>query len=201
MTRLFALLVLLPLLLCDTRTSTCESPRIQLFGDSTQMLAAPYWEARWPGRIVDSAVGQTNSRQLLAGQDGRNQPWPASIVAPVVVVKHGTNDGSAGYGLTPIEVYKANLRRFVRTAGTRVVLETPDPNTERDRGPIAQYAQAMREVASETGAPLIDADACWRAHEGWERFLYDGTHATPEGRAFTVEHCAAPVIDALACHR
>jgi len=163
------------------------------------MLAAPYWQARWPGRVTSNAVGGTNSVQLLAGTDGLNKPWPESVGAAVVVIKHGTNDGTPAYGVTPIDTYKANLRAFA-SIPQFVIFETPDPNTDPSRdAAIPAYTQAMREVAAELHVPLIDTDACWRAHTGWEGFLTDGTHASPEGRQFTVDACVAPVIEAITC--
>lgn len=181
---------------CIAPTST-----IQLFGDSTQLLAAPYWAAKWGPRVTSNAVGSTNSTQLRAGTDGLNKPWPGSVTADWVVIKHGTNDGTAAYGLTPISVYKDNLRFFVAHTGAHVILETPDPSTEAERATsVPPYTAAMREVALELHVPLIDTDTCWRAHAGWESFVaVDGTHANAEGRQFTVDTCVAPVVAALAC--
>lgn len=175
----------------------CRS--VQLFGDSTQLLAAPYWEARWPGLVTSNAVGMTKATQLLAGTDGVNKPWPQSVTADIVVIKHGTNDATPAYGETPIESYKQTLRTLYRSTSARVVFETPDPTLAPDRPDVPLYQAAMREVARELGATLIDTDACWRARPGWEAFLYDGTHATPEGRQYTVEQCVAPVMAAIGC--
>lgn len=181
-------------------SDTCTPPTIQLFGDSTQVLAAPYWMERWGPRVTSNAVGGTTSRQLLAGTDGLNKPWPQSVTSDVVVIKHGTNDATLYYVRTPIEQYKDNLRAFARNTSAFVVFETPDPATTAERSvSVPPYAQAMREVAAELHAPLIDTDACWRKHEGWQGFLYDGTHATAEGSQYTVNVCAAPVVEALSC--
>ncbi len=180
-------------------STPCAPKTLQLFGDSTQMLAAPYWQARYQGTI-SNAVGGTNSVQLRAGTDGLNKPWPQSVVGQVVVIKHGTNDGTAAYGKTPIETYKDNLRFFAANARARVVFETPDPATDPERSTsVPPYTQAMREVAAELQVTLIDTDVCWRNNPQWQSFLTDGTHANAAGLKFTVEQCVAPVMDAMEC--
>jgi len=174
--------------------------KIQLFGDSTQWLAGPYWQARWPGRVINSAVGGTKSTDLLAGIDGVNKPWPQSVMGDIVVIKFGTNDATPARGQTPLPVFKDTLRALFHGTSARVIFETPDPNTDSALRPdVYLYTQAVRDVAKELGTPLIDTDACWRAHPGWEAWLTDGTHASPEGRQFTVDQCVAPVMEALQC--
>ncbi|MEO8113706.1 MAG: GDSL-type esterase/lipase family protein, partial [Phenylobacterium sp.] len=66
----------------------------------------------------------------------------------------------------PVVDYKAYLRRYIevaRRAGGRAVLLTPVTRRNFVEGRIApsfaEYSQGVREVAAETGTPLIDLDA------------------------------------------
>jgi lysophospholipase L1-like esterase len=170
---------------------------IQLYGDSTQWYAAPDWQAQWPGMVTSDAVPGTTSGQLLAGTDGKNPAWPGNVTADLVVIKFGANDCLPWF-FTSVEQYKANLRALVAATSARVVLETPDPTMDPYRPNEGAYTQAMRDVASELHLTLIDTDACWRAYGDWQSFLMaDQEHANPAGRLYTVQHCAAPVIDAI----
>lgn len=165
---------------------------IDLFGDSTNWIAYPYWQSKFGAMVLDHAASGATTVTALAGTDGVNLPWPQSVDAQVVVVNYGLNDGAAGM---PIETYKANLRTMADINAV-IVFETPNPSTHYDSGP---YAQAMREVAAETGAKIIDTQACMLRRSDWSTLLYDGTHPTPEGIQYIVETCATPVIADLGC--
>lgn len=178
--------------------------RIQLFGDSTVDQEAAYWQSKWPGHVISNAVGGTTSAQLRAGTDGSNLPWPNSVddTADYVVIGHGANDSTYAAGST-VEQFKDNLRFFARNAKhAKVIFMTPLPSTTPWRMDVLPpYAQAMRDVAKEVGAMLIDRDTCWRVRPDWQSLLYDGTHATPDGRQWSVANCAAPVIEPLLAPR
>ena len=178
---------------------SCYS-RVQLFGDSTVAQEAPYWQSRWPSTVISNAIGGTTSSQLRNGTDSLNMPWPNSVEAKLIVIGHGTNDGTSFYPATPIATYKDNLRAFAAAPGVRTIFMTPLPNTDPARmDTIPAYAQAMRDVAKELGVSVIDREACWKARADWPTMLYDGTHATPDAREWTVQNCAAPVIEPLLC--
>lgn len=174
--------------------------RIQLFGDSTVDQEAPYWQSQWPGQVVNNAVGGTTSAQLRAGTDGSNLPWPNSVDdnADYIAIGHGANDSTYAAGST-LDQFKDNLRFFAKNAKhAKVIFMTPMPSTTPWRADVLPpYTQAMRDVAKEVGAMLIDRDACWRARADWQTLLYDGTHATPDGRQWSVEHCAAAIVQPL----
>lgn len=165
---------------------------IDLFGDSTNWLAYPYWRAMFGDMVVDRAAKGAKTDTALTGKDGVNQPWPKSVGAQVIVLNYGMNDGASAM---PIATYKANLRKMA-DVHARVVFETPNPSTHYD---VAPYAQAMREVAAESRADVIDTYACMLKRSDWYNLLYDGTHPTPEGLQYIVETCVAPVITQLGC--
>jgi hypothetical protein len=177
----------------------CTPQTIQLFGDSTQHYAAPYWQARY-GDVTDLANPGTDSLQMLTGTDGSGVAWPGLVSAQVVVIKHGTNDANPGFGV-PLATYEADLRFFVANSnGAKVILETPDPSIAAAESTLPSYVDVMRKVAADTHTPLIDTDACWRAQANWQAMLQpDGIHALPAGTQFTVQNCVAPVVDALEC--
>lgn len=172
---------------------------IQLFGDSTQYLAGPYWQQRYGAANVDiQAIPGTTSGQLIAGTDGAHAPWPASTKTAIVVFKFGANDCLPWFN-TSVDQFKANLRVLLKGVKGVAVLETPDPTLDVSRPNEPLYTQAVRDVAAETGTLLIDTDACWRARPGgWVDLIGgDMEHANELGRQFTVTNCVAPVIDAL----
>lgn len=191
--------VMTPVVTQQVARLLCMGPTIQLFGDSTQWLAGPYWQKHYPGRVDNQAVPGTSTAQLLAGTDGHHAEWEhAPVVGDFVVIKFGANDSLSWFNTTP-DQFKANLRELLHGIKGTPVLETPDPTLDVNRPNEPLYAQAVRDVAAEMGVALIDTDACWRARAGgWADLIGPDTeHATEAGRAFTVETCVAPVIDRL----
>jgi hypothetical protein len=179
--------------------------RIVLFGDSTEWQAAPYWQARYPGVVDNEAVSGTGSGQLIDGTDGQHMPWPAPITSvkfgTAAVFQFGANDTLPWFN-TSVDQYKQNLRTLVTSVqalGGMPILETPNPTLDVNRPNEPLYTQAMRDVASELQITLIDTDACWNKRAGgWADLLGpDMEHSTEAGRAWTVDNCVAPVMDAL----
>lgn len=194
------LLVALALTGCGGSDSNEPPPHpvtIQLFGDSTQFLAAPYWQQRY-SLVDDQAVPGTASGQLLMGTDGQHTAWPTPASADIVVIKFGANDCLSWFN-TPVDLFKQHLRALLAGIKGVAVLETPDPTLDVARPDEPAYTQAVRDVATETHTPLIDTDACWRARpDGWADLVGSDTeHANEAGRAYTVTNCVAPVMDSL----
>lgn len=170
---------------------------LQLFGDSTMRNMAPDFLAIFGERVEPRGVGSTTSGDLIAGTDGRNLPWPQSVTADVVLMNHALNDTNPAPLGTPIDQYRANLRRLA-DAPAIVVFVTPNPLREynpltgADPVRVAQYAQAMREVAAETRTPLIDVHTyCLRQPDLAER-LADNVHPDAELRSRIVRDCLLP---------
>jgi lysophospholipase L1-like esterase len=178
----------------------CTPPSIQLFGDSTMAGAAPYWTEAFGDRIESRAAASTNTAQLIAGKDRKNQPWPRSVDSPYYVVNHGLNDPVArpGRPRVNVEQYKENLRVLAQAPGATAIFQTPNPSTfeKRDMEP---YATAMKQVAREYGVRVIDVYSCFQRQPNWRDRIPDGLHPDERGYRFIVENCVAPVVEALPC--
>nr|WP_281387172.1 SGNH/GDSL hydrolase family protein [Jiangella mangrovi] len=104
----------------------------------------------------------------------------------VVVIGLGSNDANEGpAGLTAFRrEYAAVVRQIGDTTGAAVVLQTPPTVTpyRPQSADLDAYADAVREVAAETGSHLVDHHAVWRADgDDALALLVDGLHPGPEG--------------------
>ncbi|NUR89439.1 MAG: SGNH/GDSL hydrolase family protein [Nonomuraea sp.] len=105
----------------------------------------------------------------------------------VTVIGVGTNDAKDTTVAGFLAVMVPLIER-VRQAGSRVALQTPVP------GPIdalPAYAEAIRALAAEQGAALVDHHARWQPVE--PRWYGDPTHPNAEGHRVMAE----TLIDAL----
>lgn len=170
---------------------------IQLFGDSTLRMVGFELVKVYGSRIDNRAVNGSTSTQLIAGTDGLNARWPASVAADVVVIGHGLNDGFAAHQVLTQDEYRANLEQLVdlAPAGVRVVLQTPLPSTAPGRD-MAAYAETMRDVARVRGLHVIDVFACFGTAPDYASLFKDGTHPTDAGLQVMVA-CMRPTLDAL----
>lgn len=186
--------------------AACKPVRIQLFGDSTQwgylaegggVRASVYPELALQQamnerfgigavEVSTRAVSGTNSRMLVEGTDGLNKPWPQSVDADIIVINHGIND--VAYKIN-VETYKNNLRTFA-IAPALVVFETPLPVSTA----TVSYDDAMREVAAEVKAPLIDSRKYVQSLPDWWQYALDGVHATSEGYSAIARNAKFPVL-------
>jgi lysophospholipase L1-like esterase len=112
----------------------------------------PKYEVTNEGASGSTACG------LLRGEDGKHPAWDEQLDkrkdGKWVILNHGINDRKT-YG-ADTSTYKDCLRQLVQKAkakGREVILETPNPIVPYN---LDDYAQAMRDVAKETGAPVID---------------------------------------------
>lgn len=183
---------------------TAKVVKIQLFGDSTQAGATRSgFVDRSPARLLqghmdfmfgpgivvveDRAASGTTLHQLINGQDGRNELWPRSVEADIVVVNHGINDLTHGESE---ETYKADLGRLRLTSAT-LVLETPNPIREPG---IESRVQTMRAIARELRVPLADAYAAVVAVPNWSAYLSDWAHPTQALYEYIVRVSLIPVL-------
>lgn len=147
----------------------------------------------WSGKpviVVNEGRGGTNSLQLLNGTDvsgglPSHLPWYQEMArspAHVVSINHSINDRAR-----PLADFKATMKTLTLIAqnyGKVVVLETANPivhgTTFSDTFNLADHAaraQAVREVADETGAILCDQYA-YIMDNGYATLAYlpDGIH-------------------------
>ncbi|MEN6546810.1 MAG: GDSL-type esterase/lipase family protein [Armatimonadia bacterium] len=139
--------------------------------------------------------------------------------APLLVtIMYATNDAAVDQGHTasrlPLAVYEENLRvmvRMVRQQGATAVLMTPIPlgrkfaymawSPYREQGPnwaMLPYVQAVRRVAVEEAAPVVDHFAQWAElalmGKDLDELMLDGCHPNPEGQKVVAE-AMLPVVE------
>lgn len=152
-----------------------------------------------PAHVHNLGIGGERTDQALA----RLERDVISQRPHVVTVMYGTNDswvdrGKTGSRLTESE-YETNLREIVRqlqAARIQVVLMTEpkfaenNPRNGLGEEPnlrLARYVELCRQVARETGTPLVDHFGGWDAEQRRGRILQpwttDGCHPTPDGHA------------------
>lgn len=160
--------------------------------------------------VVNSGVAGSTAEDVLGEFD-----WRAGRFAPdVIFVMFGTNDMLAG--ADDVRGFSYRLDQIVqrgRDVGATVVLQTPPPVlAEGTRTPelMAAYAAAVRSVADEVGAVVVDHAAAWAdaaaaldaevAPGGW---LDDSFHPGARGhRAMAVtllETCGIASSDSAVC--
>jgi lysophospholipase L1-like esterase len=108
--------------------------------------------------VRNEGVNGSTACQLLNGTDGTHPAWDtqmASSKASVVILNHAIND-EWKEDLTTYRSCLATLSQKAKAHGKKVVFETPNPT--RDSGPnsLDVYVNAMRAVAVQEGAPVID---------------------------------------------
>ncbi|MGW2373355.1 MULTISPECIES: SGNH/GDSL hydrolase family protein [Kitasatospora] len=111
--------------------------------------------------VVNSGVSAWRATDVLEAYDfviGRFAP-------DVLSLSLGTNDARAG--LDGLAEFRDAMREIIdRSAGAQIVLHTPLVVSHAGRAPRAEmpaYCQAVRELAGETGALLVDHEAHWLA--------------------------------------
>ncbi len=191
--------------------SGADAPiHIVLAGDSTVTDAAGWGKAFADrllptARCTNMARGGQSSKSFL---DGGNWKKALDLHPTHVLIQFGHNDmpgKGANRETDPKTTYRANLARFVdeaRAAGAKPILITSIPRRNfrggKLVGELAPYVEAMRAVAGEKAAPLVDLYARSAellehlgsdASEPWGPIGKDGkrdhTHLAPTGQAQT----------------
>ncbi|MFD3698333.1 SGNH/GDSL hydrolase family protein [Streptomyces sp. NPDC058646] len=140
--------------------------------------------------VVNTGVSAWGAVDVLGAQEhlvGRFRP-------DVLSVSLGTNDCLAGEDGLPR--FHDAMRRIVSGTDprTQVVLHTPAlvglSGRER-RSSLPAYCQAVREIARDTGALLVDHEAHWLAHHGTADpipWLDDPAHPNAAGHLQMANH-------------
>ncbi|HOD48411.1 MAG TPA: SGNH/GDSL hydrolase family protein [Candidatus Hydrogenedentes bacterium] len=120
--------------------------------------------------------------------------WRVLQFAPQVASFHfGMNDCKKGTEALPRfrELYSDIVRRVREGCGAAILIHTPNPvlpDSEKDRGPyIDAYVGAIREVAAQTSAILIDHYAAYAEYEQNSDIYYlmnDPLHPNEYGHRF-----------------
>lgn len=139
---------------------------VELFAERVR-----YERGRSLDAVINTGVSGWRARDLAANLDRavlRHAP-------DVTVIGVGTNDAKD----TAVEDYLAALVSIIdriRNAGSRMVLQTPVPGPVEA---IPAVAEAIRLLAVEQGAALVDHHARWQPVE--PRWYGDPTHPNAEG--------------------
>ncbi|MFJ9840492.1 SGNH/GDSL hydrolase family protein [Kitasatospora sp. NPDC101155] len=111
--------------------------------------------------VVNSGVSAWKATDVLGAYDfviGRFAP-------DVLSLSLGTNDARAG--LDGVKEFRDAMREIIdRSAGAQIVLHTPlvvSHGGRAARAELPAYCQAVRELAADTGALLVDHEAHWLA--------------------------------------
>ncbi len=123
--------------------------------------------------------------------------WRVLQFAPQVASFHfGMNDCKGGPDAIPRfrELYLDVVRRVREACGAVILIQTPNPvlpNSETQRGPyIEGYVAAIRELAAETGAILIDHYAACMEYAQKSQLYYlmnDPLHPNEYGHRFKAQ--------------
>ncbi|MEU8777069.1 GDSL-type esterase/lipase family protein [Streptomyces sp. NPDC048606] len=140
--------------------------------------------------VVNTGVSGWRAVDVLGSYDhliGRFAP-------DVLSISLGTNDARAGLDGLP-EFHDAMRELIARTGeDTQIVLHTPvlvSIAGREARGTLPAYAQAVRDIAKETGALLVDHEAYWNEHfDGADpiSWLDDPAHPNAVGHLKMAEH-------------
>jgi lysophospholipase L1-like esterase len=132
--------------------------------------------------VINSGVSASRAPDILAAYDhliGRFTP-------DVVSISLGTNDALAGAdGLRSI---------IAKAAGAQLVLHTPVLVSQAGRefrAELPRYCQAVREIAADSGAVLVDHEAHWLARFADEdpiAWLDDPDHPNAAGHLEMANH-------------
>ncbi|MET7358549.1 SGNH/GDSL hydrolase family protein [Streptomyces sp. NPDC005562] len=140
--------------------------------------------------VINTGVSAWTATDLLAAYDllvGRHEP-------DVLSVSFGTNDCLAGEAGLP-RFHDAVRGIIERTRPvTQLVLHTPvlvSVSGSDRRAALPAYCQAVREIATDTGALLVDHEAYWREHHGSDdpiAWLDDPAHPNAVGHRHMADH-------------
>lgn len=122
-----------------------------------------------PSRYVvrNKGVNSADACELLNGENARYaQSWDSYMAASdadIVVINHAINDqwrmGSEQY-----RSCLSSVAGIAKKHGKKVIFETPNPTRDSYPGGLETYANVMKAVAAEHGAPVIDQYAYLMNH-------------------------------------
>lgn len=200
-----------PLLVCLGDSVTDGVGRSGVTGEETyprvlERILSGRDPAPW---VIRAGKGGENTRQALQRFTSVVKPLPR---VDYVVIMYGLNDAAMIDGgpveraepRIPLTEYTENLRALVaevRRQGGKPILCTPNPMTPAypyaSRGAYARagdvnfmvrtYATAVRRLAEEEKAPLVDVDRVFRRVRDWEKLFPDGIHPNAAGLAMIAE--------------
>jgi lysophospholipase L1-like esterase len=137
--------------------STVWGYRTHVGGQVAKPAPAAFAEALPGVQVRNEGVSGSTACGLLNGSDGVHPAWSTQMAlsnATVVIINHAINDQWA-YGLATYKSCLTSLAQGAKSRGKKVIFETPNPTRDSGWG-LEGMAAAMREVAAQQGAPVID---------------------------------------------
>jgi len=182
------------------RLSAGQPTRIVCFGDS---ITGVYYHSgsqrAWCdmlGFALQKAFPKANLDMINAGSSGHTTVNALArierdVIAKkphLVVVMFGMNDVTR----VPLEKFRDNTETIASRcldAGAAVVLCTPNSVYENERRPdgrLAEYSEAVRQVAAKLGLPLVDCFEAWHEQRrkdetAWMLMMSDTIHPNMTG--------------------
>lgn len=108
--------------------------------------------------IRNEGVNGSTACDLLNGKDGKHPQWRTQMAASkatYVIVNHAIND-QWKYDVARYKTCLLSLARIAQKRGKKIIFETPNPTRDSGSGGLDVYVNAMREVATQAEAPVID---------------------------------------------
>lgn len=131
--------------------------------------------------VVNTGLEGGRARMLLRSRDWRIDRFRPDVVSMML----GTSDAAAGSdGIEPFRESVTTLVESLLEEGSIVVLNTPPRPTrraERELPDLRAYVRTLREVAEETGVPIVDHWNHWRNTERAGMLAADGLHPNADG--------------------
>lgn len=182
------------------RLASAKKTRIVCFGDS---ITGSYYhtggQRAWCemlGLALQKSIPQANIEMINAGISGHTTVNALARIEQDVLSKHphlvavmfGMNDVTR----VPLEVFRGNMEAIVQRCqaiGASVLLCTPNSviqNDPRPNGKLAEYSQAIRQIAEQRQVLLVDVFQIWqqlrdRDPEAWKLLMSDAIHPNMNG--------------------
>lgn len=182
-------------------------PQITLFGDSITEYSFSRKLQGWGGILAERYARSTDI--LNRGFSGYNTRWALTLMKEAIrrgddaftsslaVVFFGANDATpAPDNLhVPLQEYTDNIISIIKTFRSKgkpsmpLILITPPPSKtkKRDSSITALYAQAIRDIGSKTGVPVLDLWPPAALGLDKDQDLQDGLHLSITGNAKVAE--------------
>jgi len=182
--------------------SAGSAPRvIEYYGDSTiwgytpftgQQVSVPApaaFAAALPSGgnydVRNEGVNGSTACGLLNGSDGKHPAWSTQMAnssASTIIMNFAIND-EWQEDLSTYQSCLTQLARQAKSAGKKVVFETPNPTRDSGAWGLDVYVNAMKSVAAQEQLPLIDQYQYLTAYLNGQSPLTicpDGLHPTAE---------------------
>jgi beta-glucanase (GH16 family) len=134
--------------------------------------------------VRNEGVSGTTACQLLNGTDGKHPAWDTQLSntsASIVIVNHAINDEWKDGSIDNYKSCLTSLAQKAKAHGKIIIFETPNPTRDSYPNGLDAWTDAMRTVASQQGAQIIDQYAYLKAYlngASVSTICPDGLHPT-----------------------